>query len=159
MAGILKGIARRLAIMEPMIELEETLVTCDSGVASDPRGQSGPRQVSLLLERDWWEVGFEMRRQLPWTLRRANLLVAGIELPIYSYEPCCLRIGEDLIISINGEMAPCWRMDAVQEGLASALALDWRCGRICTVLQSGFIKRGDPVEKLKVLPDDFASGD
>lgn len=158
MLGELKGIARRLAIMEPMLELEETLVTCDSGVACDPRGQPGPRQVSLLLERDWREVGFEMRRELPWTLRRANLLVAGIELPIYSYEPCWLRIGQDLIISINGEMAPCWRMEAVLSGLSGALALDWRCGRICSVVQSGFIKRGDPVEKLKLLPDDFGSG-
>ncbi|RLA42747.1 MAG: hypothetical protein DRR06_12290 [Gammaproteobacteria bacterium] len=87
MAGELRGIARREAIMAPMIELSETLVTCASGVACDPRGLPGPRQVSLLLERDWREVGFEMRQQLPWTLRRANLLVAGIELPIYSYEP------------------------------------------------------------------------
>lgn len=153
MAGELRGIARREAIMAPMIELSETLVTCESGVACDPRGQPGPRQVSLLLERDWREVGFEMRQQLPWTLRRANLLVSGVELPIYSYEPCWLQIGDELILAINGEMAPCWRMDAVLQGLSGALAMDWRCGRICNVVQSGFIRRGDPVEKLTALPD------
>lgn len=151
MTGELKGIARRAALMGPMLELEETLVTRESGVACDPRGQPGPRQVSLLLERDWREVGFEMRRQLPWTVRRANLLVAGIELPVYSYEPCWLRIGEDLIIAVNGEMAPCWRMEAVQEGLSGALAIDWRCGRICSVVEAGLIKRGDLVEVLHDL--------
>jgi MOSC domain-containing protein YiiM len=158
MAGELKGIARRLELMGPMVELEETLVTCESGVACDPRGQPGPRQVSLLLERDWREVGFEMREQLPWTVRRANLLVAGIELPIYSYEPCWLRIGDELIIAINGEMTPCWRMESVQEGLSGALALDWRCGRICSVVQSGFIKMGDSVERLNQLAEAPRSG-
>ena len=52
MIGEIKGIARRLAVMEPMVELAETMVTRESGVACDPRGQPGPRQVSLLLERD-----------------------------------------------------------------------------------------------------------
>ena len=153
MAGELTGIARRLDIMGPMVELEEAPVTCERGVAGDPRGQPGPRQVSLLLERDWREVGFELRQQLPWTVRRANLLVAGIELPIYSYEPCWLAIGDDLIIAVNGEMAPCWRMDNAVHGLAGALALDWRCGRICNVLRSGWIKLGDKVEQFDELPD------
>lgn len=153
MVGELKGIARRLAIMEPMVELAETMVTRESGVACDPRGQPGPRQVSLLLERDWWEVGFELRCQLPWTVRRANLLIGNLELPVYSYTPYWLRIGEELILAVNGEMAPCWRMEAVQEGLSNALALEWRCGRIANVVQSGFIKIGDPVERLERLPD------
>ena len=154
MVGKLKGIARRLVIMGPMIELEQALVSCESGVAEDPRGEPGPRQVSLLLERDWREVGFEMRRQLPWTERRANLMISGIELPIYSYEPCWLRIGKDLVLSINREMAPCWRMDLVQEGLAAALAMDWRCGRVCSVMQSGLIALDDPVELLTEFPDE-----
>jgi MOSC domain-containing protein YiiM len=152
MNGELKGIARRLAIMGPMIEFEEAPVTLESGVVGDPRGAPGPRQVTLLLERDWREVGFEIRRELPWTARRANLLVAGVELPVYSYEPCWLRIGDDLIIAINGEMAPCWRMETVQEGLAGALALDWRCGRICNVVEPGHIKVGDPVDRLEYFP-------
>ena len=151
MIGEIKGIARRLAIMEPMVELAETMVTRESGVACDPRGQPGPRQVSLL--RDWWEVGFELRCQLPWTVRRANLLIGNLELPVYSYTPYWLRIGEELILAVNGEMAPCWRMEAVQEGLSNALALEWRCGRIANVVQSGFIKIGDPVERLERLPD------
>ncbi len=153
MIGELKGIARRLAIMEPMVELAETMVTRESGVACDPRGQPGPRQVSLLLERDWREVGFELRCQLPWTVRRANLLIGNLELPVYSYEPYWLRIGEELILAVNGEMAPCWRMESVREGLSNALALEWRCGRVASVVQSGFIRMGDSAERLDKLPD------
>ena len=153
MKGQLAGIARRESVMGPMIELEAAPVTRECGVAFDPRGLPGPRQVSILLERDWREVGFELRAQLPWTARRANLLISGLELPIYSREPYWLEIGDDLVLAVNGEMAPCWRMELEHEGLSSALALDWRCGRLSSVVRSGYIQLGDRVQILNSPPE------
>ncbi|MFW6027532.1 MAG: MOSC domain-containing protein, partial [bacterium] len=84
----------------------------------------------------------ELDRELPWTVRRANLLVSGLELEETTGKR--LQVG-GVTLEITGECDPCGRMEAQQEGLRAALTPDWRGGITCTVVEGGRVTVGDAV--------------
>lgn len=143
--GTLLGIAYRDGSRLPMREIDATRISLDAGVARDFRGQKrGPRQVTLLCAEKWHAACAELGIELPWTTRRANLLVNG--LPIGA--ECVgrtLRVGTALL-RITLETNPCGRMDEQYRGLKRALLPDWRGGACCEVLEDGDIAVGDPVQ-------------
>ena len=143
MSGRLAGIARRARPKAPMEELADTLLTPERGVDGDFRGRPGRRQVVLLSAEDWASAQAELGGEpSPWTVRRANLLVAGLALP---REPGArLRIGTALV-ELTGECDPCERMDQQRPGLRAALEPEWRGGRTARVIAPGSVRRGDPV--------------
>ena len=140
--GTLTGIARREKKRAPMEELERADISTQSGVARDSRGRPGKRQVTIVSAGAWREACRELGREVPWTARRANLLVDGIELP--ETTGCILRIGPVKLL-INGEVDPCSRMDEQYAGLTRALQPAWRGGVACTVLEGGVVALGDSV--------------
>ncbi len=142
MEGRLIGIARRERKRAPMAELERVRVEPGSGVAGDFRGRPGRRQVTVLTAPGWQAACAELRRELPWTTRRANLLVDGI--PLADTAGRRLVIGA-LVLEITGELDPCSRMDEAEEGLCRALAPEWRGGVTTRVLTGGEIGVGDGV--------------
>ena len=75
-------------------------------------------------------------------LRRANLLVAGVDLA--GTIGRVLRIG-DLRLEITGETKPCHQMDDAVDGLRAALEPDWRGGAHGVVLSDATVRMGDPV--------------
>ena len=81
-----------------MQELPRAEVTAGSGVADDFRGRSGRRQVTVLSLEDWQAACAQAGRpELPWTSRRANLLVSGLDLAAAGAAAaagCVLRIGD-----------------------------------------------------------------
>src|SRR5262249_12292836 len=83
------------------------------------------------------------RPDLPWTTRRANLLVEGVELPHAAGG--ILRIGP-VRLEVTAQTYPCARMEEAHAGLLSALAKAWRGGGTCRVLEGGPIALGDPAE-------------
>jgi MOSC domain-containing protein YiiM len=85
------------------------------------------------------------RADLVWLERRANLLVAGVDLP--RAKGAILSVGP-VRLEVTGQTYPCVRMDDVHKGLLKALARDWRGGLTCRVLDGGAIARGDPVDVL-----------
>jgi len=113
-----------------------------SGVAGDFRGRPGRRQVTVLTVPGWNEACRELGRELPWTTRRANLLVDGI--PLAESAGGQLVIGS-LVLEITGELDPCSRMEEAGEGLRQALEPDWRGGVTCRVIAAGEIGVGDKV--------------
>ena len=118
------------------------------GVEGDARGRLKPggrnrRQVSLMERGDWDAATAEIGRALPWELRRANLLVDGIDLP--QRGGARLRIGATALLEITVECDPCFRMEAVAPGLEAALTPDWRGGALARVLEGGPIAVGDPI--------------
>jgi MOSC domain-containing protein YiiM len=126
-----------------MQELERTELTVERGVADDLRGRVGRRQVTVLTREGWERACRQLgEAELPWTLRRANLLVEGVELRESTGAE--LRIGAALL-KITGETDPCPRMDAQLQGLTAALVPDWRGGATCRVRMSGIIELGDEV--------------
>ena len=147
MTGRLIGIARRGVRRAPMQELNEGLITTEGGLIGDFKGAKYPRrQITVLAREDWDAALAEMGRPgLPWTVRRANLLVEGVELPRAAGG--ILRIGP-VRLEITAQTYPCARMEEAQAGLLSALARDWRGGVTCRVLDGGPTTLGDSVEVL-----------
>lgn len=141
--GRLAGIARRDRKRAPMQTLEQAEISTASGVADDFRGKPGPRQVTVISGAAWRAACAELEEDLPWTTRRANLLVEDIELP--RTIGAVLRVGP-VRLRITGEVDPCSRMEEQRQGLKAALQPNWRGGVSCTVIAGGPVSLGDEVD-------------
>lgn len=141
--GELLGIAKHSKARGPMETLSQASVTQEAGVEDDFRGKPGKRQVSVMSVEDWQRSCAELGEALDWTTRRANLLVAGLNLAETAGKK--LRIGE-LELLITRETDPCERMDEARDGLQEILRPGWRGGVCCRVEKAGTICVGDKVE-------------
>jgi MOSC domain-containing protein YiiM len=145
MRGRLIGIARRPRRLVPMQEVAEGRITVEAGLDGDFKGGKYPRRQITVLAREAWEaalaeVGGPL---LPWTARRANLLVEGIVLP--TGIGSLLRIGP-VRLEVTAETYPCHRMEEARAGLRRALAKEGRGGVTCRVLEGGALVLGDEAE-------------
>jgi MOSC domain-containing protein YiiM len=122
----------------------ETMVSKVAGIEDDFRGKPGKRQVTVLSLEQWQLACSEIGTTLPWTVRRANLLVNGV-----SFDSAMvgqqIKIGQ-LVLLITRETDPCPRMDAQHQGLTQALTPNWRGGVCCQVIADGRVKVGDQVK-------------
>lgn len=145
--GTLTGIARKSKRRAPVETLKQADISTDKGVAGDSRGRFTDRAVTVLAKEGWTAAMADLG--LPpdtdWTLRRANLLTEGIELP--RAPGGVIRVG-NVLLEVTGELNPCSRMEEQQSGLLKALSSDWRGGVACRVLKEGAIKSGDSVQAL-----------
>jgi MOSC domain-containing protein YiiM len=121
---------------------DRALITPETGVAGDFRGRPGPRQVTLLFEQDWLDACAEQGEQRDWTIRRANLLIRGLQNP--RSEGGLLWVGP-VLLEITGECAPCSAMDRQWSGLTASLTPQWRGGLLARVMQGGEASVGSPV--------------
>lgn len=142
MTGTVQAIARRAASRAPMERLDAVEVSAEAGLNGDYRGRSMRRQVTLMSAEDWRAACAELGAELDWTLRRANLLVAGLALPREA--GAVVRVG-GVTLAVTGQTEPCARMDEQHAGLRAALAPDWRGGITCRVVEGGAIRVGDAV--------------
>jgi MOSC domain-containing protein YiiM len=140
--AVLLGIARRDRSRAPMETLHVAEVTTESGVANDASGKPGDRQVTVITEESWRAACAELGRELPWTMRRANLMVRGVELR--GSVGARLHVG-DVVLEITEENPPCFVMDRQHKGLRAALTPDLRAGVACRVIKSGRVALGSPV--------------
>lgn len=146
-AGVIAGLARHAAPRAAMEVIDRAMITPERGVEGDCKGRFKPggrnrRQVTLIERRDWEMATAALGVDLPWSDRRANILVDGIDLP--QLPGTVLRIG-DVRLVVMVECDPCHRMDALAPGLQQALRDDWR-GGVCTrVLTGGEIAIGDAI--------------
>jgi len=143
--GKVLGIARRAAKRAPMETLQATSISEASGVAGDTRGRPGDRQVTLLSSEDWQAACADAGTDMPWTTRRANILVGGVELPHVA--GAIIEIG-DVRLEVTMETAPCSRMDEQYDGLRRALMPGWRGGVCCRVIEGGDVRVGSRVRIL-----------
>jgi len=127
-----------------MQSIDSARIDVASGILGDFRGSQRDRQITILSESAWHKACVELGADLPWTLRRANLLIDGIEFDA-SFVGRRVHIGE-VELEITEETDPCSRMDAQHAGLTAALEPEWRGGVCCRVLKAGDIRIGDPVE-------------
>ena len=150
-AGRLEGIARHKVSRGPMEVLDRALVTPDKGLEGDcrgaaPPGKKGNRQITVIEAESWAAAMSELGAAadgLVWSDRRANLLVSGVRLPREAGK--VIAIGKGLRIEVRCECDPCSRMDALCEGLRTALTSDWRGGICGRVISEGEIALGDEV--------------
>lgn len=144
--GTVAGIATRPQRRAPMATHREITITREKGLAGDHKGRPGLRQVSVLFAEDWRAAMAELalhpiRSDADWTIRRANLLLEGLVNPRNAGAQ--IRVGGALL-ETTGQTYPCQRMEEALPGLLKALAVDWRGGCLCRVLEDGMVRLGDP---------------
>lgn len=127
-----------------MQSIDSAKITVDSGILGDFRGAQKDRQITILSEVAWKQTCASIDADLPWTFRRANLLVDEVDFDA-SFLGKSIRIGT-VELEVTQETVPCSNMDAQQPGLTAALETDWRGGICCRVIKSGEIEIGDLVE-------------
>ena len=151
-SGTLKGIATRPAKRAAMTTHNEIVIDAGAGLAGDFARKPGKRQVTVLAWEKWLAacaaLGVSPERvpeQVPWTFRRANLLLTGIDLPVTIGRR--IAIGP-VVLEITGETDPCKRMEEQFAGLQNALMPDARGGVTTTIITGGAVVLGDPVRWL-----------
>lgn len=137
------GIAKRDKNQAPMQTLEMAEITQSEGLVSDFRRRPGKRQVTVMSLNQWQLACNDIDTPLPWTTRRANLLVEGVDFSAKSLG-MTINIG-DVKLEIMDETEPCHKMDQQIDGLRAALTPDWRGGVCCKVIEGGSIKTGDKI--------------
>lgn len=104
--------------------------------------QGGRRPVTILSAERWRRAEADLGVDLDPGLRRANLLVSGIDL--VGTRGRTIVVGA-VRLRIGGETRPCRLMDGAHPGLQAALDADWGGGAYATVLAPGTIAVGDEV--------------
>ena len=104
--------------------------------------QGGKRQVTIISAESWADATAEVEGEPAPMLRRANLLISGVDL--VESRRKTLQVGE-ITIRIRGETRPCRRMEEGHPGLQAALDPEWRAGAYGEVLIGGEIQLGDEV--------------
>lgn len=118
--------------------------------------QGGRRQVTLLSLPRWRALTGHLPGPPDPTVRRANLLVDGLDL-----DDCrgrVIAIGQARI-RIFGETRPCHQMDDACPGLQAALSPPWGGGAFGEVIAGGSIALGDEVTWLRPDALSDAAGD
>ena len=148
--GRLGGIATRDRSRGEMQHgIERVHASRAAGIAGDFRGALAARrnkfkrQVSLIEAESWAIAMAELRLDLPWWVRRCNLLLEGIRLP--RQDGYVVQIGGACRLLITVECDPCSRMEEIARGLEAALTPDWRGGFLAEVIADGDIAVGDQI--------------
>lgn len=108
----------------------------------DNATQGGRRQVTILSLDRWRALTAHLPGPPDPAVRRANLLVEGVDLD--DSRGKVLAIG-DARIRIFGETRPCDQMDEACPGLLDALSPAWGGGAFGEVIVSGEIGEGSQV--------------
>lgn len=145
--GKIIGIATRTKTKAPMDVCNTAPVLFETGVGKDSRGlKKGKRQVTVMSEEAWREVCSELNQEIPWTTRRANILIS--EIALEKTKGSFLKIGT-CTLEVTGELIPCNRMDEQVPGLTETLASKWRGGVTCKIIEEGEISLNDEVSFLE----------
>ncbi len=108
----------------------------------DSANQGGRRQVTLIARERWNLAVQSMGMHIDPIQRRANVLVAGIDLE--NTHSRILQVGGCRLL-IRGETRPCERMDEAVPGLQNALDAHWGGGAFAEILRGGEITVGNNV--------------
>jgi MOSC domain-containing protein YiiM len=120
--------------------LTRTVIAPGTGLEGDSRGRMAGRNVSILSEGAWIAACRDLSTDVPWTYRRANLLIRGLDLEETAGRR--LRVGP-VVLEVTRECDPCNRMEEQKAGLRAALTPDWRGGIVCSVIVGGEVVLGD----------------
>ncbi|MGQ0483891.1 MAG: MOSC domain-containing protein [Hyphomicrobiales bacterium] len=150
MTGRLIGIAWRGKSRAPMQTAESRTITLAAGLAGDCKGAKFPERQITILSREDWEAALATLGDpdLPWTARRANLLVENVKLP--RAEGSQMRVGA-VRLEVTGQTSPCEVMERAFPGLRKALSPEWRGGVTCKVIAGGEVQTGDEVSVSKAV--------
>jgi MOSC domain-containing protein YiiM len=124
----------------PMDEVDEAQFIARRGIA-DNADAGGRRQVTIIARERWYELT-EVLGEVDPVLRRANVMVSGIELE--GSRGRLLQIGA-ATVRVNGETRPCRALDFALEGLQHALDPHWGGGVYAEVVEGAVVRLDDVV--------------
>ena len=130
----------------PMDAVAEAQFIARRGIANNADA-GGRRQVTIIARERWCELTEALGEVDP-VLRRANVMVSGIELE--KSRGRFLQIGE-ATMRINGETRPCRALDFAFEGLQHALDPRWGGGVYAEVIEGAVVHLGDVVQWIDAL--------
>jgi len=137
-----------------MEEIASVEIVVGGGLEGDHKGKRFPKRGVTILAREAWQAAVDELTDLagpvslPWTTRRANLLVEGTDLRL---APGSIVAVGAVRLEVMAETYPCRRMDEAHRGLLRALAQDGRGGVTCRVLEGGQVTVGDSVAVLSFV--------
>jgi len=121
---------------QPMREVAEVEAIADRGFAGCLHGRPGSKRQVLLMDIETLAgLGVEPGRV------KENITTRGLPLQELA-QGGRLRVGNALL-EVTGPCGPCHLMNDIRPGLQEELR--GRRGILCRVLESGRIRRGDPV--------------
>lgn len=148
MSGRIEALWSKRAHRGPMDSHAEATLIAGQGMVGSV-GRSRRRQVTILSREAWEAATTELGAAVDPSMRRANVLVSGLDL--FDMRGRVLRVGTCRLI-IGGELTPCERMDEASPGLQAALTPRWRGGVFAQVLDGGMVRVGDVVEWEDAFP-------
>ncbi|SRR5712691_958812 len=121
----------------PMDCVEEAQLVAGRGPVGNA-DQGGWRQVTIIDEAAWKDAESELGTVVDPSLRRANVMIRGLDLENSRGKK--LQLGE-CFVNIRGENPPCKLMKEMQKPLRP----HWRAGVFGEIVQGGTIRVGDRV--------------
>jgi MOSC domain-containing protein YiiM len=141
--GTVEAIFLRPGARVPVRPVSTARAVRDQGLEGD-HAVGGRRQVTILSREAWEAACRDFGQQVDPSVRRANLLVSGLDLA--GTIGATLQIG-GAQIDVTMETRPCELMDdGGRIGLCAALSPARRGGVLGVVREGGAISIGDPVE-------------
>lgn len=137
--GKVLAIAVRTAVRGPMREVSNADAASGAGLDGDV-AVAPERGVTLLAAGQWNAVNRELRTNLPWHMRRANVLIDAESLQHLIGRT--IRLG-NARVRVNAETRPCQLMDELHSGLRQALTPECRGGVYGRIIEGGSISVGD----------------
>lgn len=123
----------------PVRHADEATAIAGQGLDGDHAG-GGKRQVTLLAREAWERACADFGTPVDPAVRRANLLVEGIDLG--ACIGSSLQIG-DVVVDVLGETRPCELLDAQgRTGLCASLRPERRGGVYGAVRTGGILRTG-----------------
>ena len=141
MTGTVRAIWIKRAHRGSMDSVDHASFISGKGIAGSA-DRSRRRQVTIIDESAWNRALAELGATVPASARRANLMVAGLDLA--NSRGRTLLVGNVRLV-IGGETRPCERMEEARAGLQGALDPEWRAGVFAQVLDDGDVRVGDDV--------------
>lgn len=139
--GTLRAIWIKRGKGAPMDAVEAASLVEGHGIEGNANA-GGRRAVTLIDQARWSDACRELGADIDPRLRRANLMVDGVDLEGTRGRVLCVGAAR---IRIGGETTPCRLMDEQHPGLQEALRPHWRGGAYGTVESGGTIRVDDPV--------------
>jgi MOSC domain-containing protein YiiM len=137
--GTLLAIHLRPGARVPVVAVARATAIANQGLDGD-HAVGGRRQVTLLAVEAWRAACAELGRDLDPALRRANLLVAGLDLRAAIGGAIALG---DVVVDVLGETRPCELMDdGGRLGLMAALRPERRGGVFGRIREGGELRVG-----------------
>ena len=124
----------------PMDPVHEAHFIARRGIAGNADA-GGRRQVTIISRERWRELTEALGEVDP-VLRRANVMVSGIELE--GSRGRLLQVGA-ATVRVNGETRPCRALDFALEGLQKALDPHWGGGVYAEVIDGAVVRVDDVV--------------